>query len=343
MNVGKLPPHLLEQLLAKVPIEDSRVLLGPAVGEDAAVVEMGGDRVLVVKTDPITFATDEIGWYSVHINANDIAATGAVPRWFLATLLVPEELSQEGVEEIFQQIVDACRSLGISLIGGHTEITYGLERPIVMGAMLGEARRGQITATSAAQPGDRILLTKGIAIEGTCVLAREASALLLSRGMQQESIDRAKDYLYRPGISVLTEAQKTQATAAVHCMHDPTEGGLITGLREIASAAKVGIRLEVERIPILAECREICDRLGLDPLGLLASGALVLTLPPSEAPKALAALEGAGVAAYDIGEVTPASQGLRVLTGEGEEAMPDFERDELARFFSSSRSKGRSR
>ena len=341
MDVGKLPSHLLEQLLAKVRVEDSRVLLGPAVGEDAAVVAMDGDRVLVAKTDPITFATDKIGWYSVHINANDIAVTGAVPRWYLATLLVPEDLSEEGVEGIFGQIVDACRSLGISLIGGHTEITYGLERPIVMGAMLGEANKDEITATSGAQPGDRVVLTKGIAIEGTAVLAREASTTLAGLGMQQSSIERAKEYLYSPGISVVDEAHKARAAATVHSMHDPTEGGLVTGLREIAIAANVGIRLEVERVPVLPECREICHCLGLDPLGLLASGALVLTLPPTEAPKALRALEESGVEAYDIGEVTSASEGLKMLTSDGEKELPDFGRDELARYLSSSRAQNR--
>ncbi|MFQ5872440.1 MAG: AIR synthase family protein [Dehalococcoidia bacterium] len=335
MNVGKLPPRFLEELLAKARTKDGRVLLGPGVGEDAAVVAMGGERVLVAKTDPITFVTDKIGWYSVHINANDIAVTGAVPRWYLATLLVPEGLSQEEVAEIFDQIVSACQSLGVSLIGGHTEITYGLERPIVVGAMLGEAKKSDITATSGAKPGDRIILTKGIAIEGTAVLAREALDLLMQRGMQQGSIDRAREYLFDPGISVIAEANKARAFAIVHCMHDPTEGGLITGLREIATAARVGIRLEVDKVPVLPECREICDLLNLDPLGLLASGALVLTLPASQAKGLLVVLDKQGIGAYDVGEVLPAPEGLRLVTSGGEEEMPTFERDELARFFSS--------
>ena len=335
MKVGKLPSHLLEQLLEKTPIKDTRVLLGPAIGEDAAVVDMGNDSVLVAKTDPITFATDKIGWYSVHINANDIAVTGGTPRWYLATLLVPEEIESGEVDEIFHQIVSACSSLDISLIGGHTEITYGLNRPIVVGAMLGEATKQDITATAGAKPGDRIVLTKGIAIEGTSVLARESSETLVHRGVAQTSIERAKNYLYSPGISVVEEANKARSVSTVHCMHDPTEGGLVTGLQEIAKAANVGIRIEKDKIPILPECEEICDALGLDPFGLLASGALVLTAPPSQALRVVDALEDSGVEAYDIGEVTSASEGIKIVGPSGEEEMPIFARDELARFFSS--------
>ena len=335
MEVGKLPADLLERLLAKAPIKDSRVLLGPAVGEDAAVVEMDGDRMLVVKTDPVTFATDQIGWYSVHVNANDIAVTGAIPKWYLATLLVPEGLSEDGVAEIFDQIAAACRSLGVSLIGGHTEITYGLERPVIMGAMLGEAKKADITATSGAQVGDRIVLTKGIAIEGTAVLAREASAALVAQGLERESIECARNYLFDPGISVIAEANLARSTATVHCMHDPTEGGLITGLREIAKAARVGLRVEREKIPILPESHNICEALGLDPLGLLASGALVLTLPAAEVSQVIVALEQSGVPAFDIGEITAAKEGLVFITKAGEQEMPSFERDELARYFSS--------
>ena len=337
MEVGKLPPQLLAEFLAKARTEDSRVLLGPGVGEDAAVLDMGDDRVLVAKTDPITFATDEIGWYSVHINANDIAASGATPRWFLATLLVPESVSEERVAKIFSQITDACRSLGVTLIGGHTEITYDLERPIIVGVMLGEARRSDITATSGAKVGDRIILTKGIAIEGTSVLAREASDTLVGRGVKQETINRAREYLYNPGISVVTDADTARALATVHCMHDPTEGGLVTGLQEIATAAEVGIRVDLGKILVLSETQEICDVLELDPLGLLASGALVMTVPEEEVDQLLQGMEAKGIGAYEIGEVTHASDGQRILTGTGEKELPTFDRDELARFFSSQR------
>ena len=185
MRIGKLPPDLLHRLLSDAPITDPRVLIGPGIGEDAAVISMSEDRVLVAKTDPITFASDEIGWYSVHVNANDIAATGAEPRWFLATLLVPENMPESQIEKAFHQIADACKDIGVSLIGGHTEVTYDIRRPIVMGAMLGEAHPSDLTPTSAAQVGDAILLTKAIAIEGSAVLARESASILTANGVPE--------------------------------------------------------------------------------------------------------------------------------------------------------------
>ena len=160
VEIGKFPPALLERLLAKIPIEDSQVVLGPKVGEDAAVIDVG-ERLLVAKCDPITFATDLIGWYLVQVNANDLAVMGASPRWLLATLLLPEKTSEEAVRGIFDQLVEACDSLDISLVGGHTEITYGLPRPVVVGAMLGEVDKDKVVLTSGARPGDAIVLTKG--------------------------------------------------------------------------------------------------------------------------------------------------------------------------------------
>ncbi len=139
----------------------------------------------MLKSDPITFATDDIGWYAVQINANDIATTGSTPRWMLATLLLPEnQTSPDLVEHIFKQINQAAGALGISLIGGHTEITYDLNRPILMGTLLGEVERSKLIVPSGAQPGDQLLLTKGVPIEATALLAREFS-ISVEAGIEQ--------------------------------------------------------------------------------------------------------------------------------------------------------------
>jgi hydrogenase expression/formation protein HypE len=183
LPAGKLPPDLLQRLLAHhAGGTDPRVLVGPGVGEDAAVLDVGpaaaGDATcLVAKSDPITFATDRIGWYAVHVNANDIAAMGATPRWFLSTVILPQHLASEAlVEQILQQIHEACASLGVLVVGGHTEITSGLDRPLVVGHMLGEAAPGQILRSSGLRPGDDVLLTKGVAIEATAILACAGAA-----------------------------------------------------------------------------------------------------------------------------------------------------------------------
>ena len=282
MDVGKFPPQVLEAMLAKNSAADPRVLLGPAVGEDAAVVDMG-ERLLVAASDPVTFATDRAGWYSVHVNANDVACAGAHPRWFLATLLVPERFSEGDAQVLFDQILQACAAVGASLVGGHSEVTYGIDRPIILGTMLGEVERDRLVRTGGAQEGDSIVLTKGVAIEGTVLLARERAQDLLQAGVSNEVIARAAGLLTTPGISVLPDAQVACASARVHSMHDVTEGGLVGALREVAQASGLGLSVEQQRIPVLPECRAVCQALELDPLGLLGSGALLITLAANEA------------------------------------------------------------
>ena len=333
MQAGKLPLELLSQLLSKVDISDPRVVLGPSPGEDAALIDFG-DRYLVAKTDPITFATDLIGWYVVQVNANDIAVMGATPRWLMATLLLPEGTSEDRARAIFDQVREACDDLGISLIGGHTEVTYDLSRPIAIGAMLGEVAKDRVVLTSGARPGDAIVVTKGIAIEGTAILARESEDDLLRAGVDEKVVRSAKEYLFSPGISVLKDATVARGAVEVHSMHDPTEGGLATGLLEVATAAGVGLIVDEARIPVTEECRSICRALGLDPLGLIASGALLATLPPEDVPKLIDALADEGIPAYEIGSITPAEDGLKLRTAEGVRDLPTFERDELARYLS---------
>ncbi len=339
LPIGKLPNKLLQKLLDKIEVKDDRVILGPSVGEDAAVIQFDGGKLLTVKTDPVTFASDLIGWYTVNVNANDIAAMGVRPRWFLATILLPEGSTEQEAENIFDQVLQACNALDISLVGGHTEITHGLKRPIIAGCMLGEADNNRVITTSGAKPGDDIVLTKGLAIEGISVLGREAGQRLLAAGLAEDLIQRAADYLYSPGISVIKEALIAVKTANISAMHDPTEGGLATGLREIAGAARVGIVVDEAMIPVLPECREICDRLWLDPLGLLASGALLITLPSPETAGLMAALRENSISAAVIGSVVEAAEGLIMNTAKGRRELPFFQRDELARFLSGSGTK----
>ncbi|MER3404224.1 MAG: hydrogenase expression/formation protein, partial [Chloroflexota bacterium] len=266
------------------------------------------------------------------INANDIAVRGARPLWFLATVLLAQHSSSEQAREIFRQIEAACRDLGVSLVGGHTEITYGLDRPIVVGCMLGEVERDRLVTTGSARPGDVLVLTKGIAIEGTAVLAREAGSQLRERGIAPEVVRRAANYLFAPGISIVREAQVAVSAAPVHAMHDPTEGGLATALAELAEASGCGVRIFAEAIPVLPECDLICRTLGLNPLGLLASGALLLAVDRQHVHAVLAALAGAGISAVAIGEVTSAQGELVIVYEEDSYPLPVFERDELARW-----------
>lgn len=332
LPIGKLPADLLARLLGQYTTPDESVVIGPEIGEDAAVIDFG-EKYLIAKTDPITFATDAIGWYVINVNANDIAAMGGRPRWFLASILLPEgTATQEMVEQIFSQLSDACSALGIALCGGHTEITYGLDRPIVVGQMLGEVEKEKLVTTAGAQPGDDIILTKGIAVEATSIIAREKEDDLRQRH-PPELIERCKAMLYDPGISVLRDAQVAAGAGKVHAMHDPTEGGLATGLYELAAAAGVGLAVCREQIRVLPETALLCREFGLDPLGVIASGALIIALAPNYTPAVLAALEDAGIVASVIGRITPPEVGVTLHLGARAIPMPRFERDEIARLF----------
>lgn len=333
MSAGKLPLDLLGSLLGEIESADPRVVLGPRPGEDAALIDFG-DRYLVAKTDPVTFATDLIGWYMVNVNANDLAVMGATPKWLLATLLLPEGIRESRVAEMFQQLRDACAELNIALVGGHTEVTYGLDRPIAVGAMLGEVDRDSAVLSSGVCPGDSLILTKGIAVEGTSILAREAEDQLAERGIPTETLHRAAGFLFDPGISVLEDARIAVEAGEVHAMHDPTEGGLSGGIYELAAASGVGFDIDADSIPMLPECKLFCEVLGLDPLGLIASGSLLAAVAPESAGAVLDALSGEGidvsvigVANDNAGEITLRSQG-------SSSEFPRFQRDELARFFS---------
>ena len=221
------------------------------------------------------------------------------------------------------------------MIGGHSEVTYGIDRPIIMGTMLGEVERGKQISTGGAQEGDSIVLTKGIAVEGTALLARERGRALQEAGIPGESIDRAGGWLTNPGISVMKEARIACAVAQVHSMHDVTEGGLATGLREVAQASRLGLAVEEGSIPVFPECREVCQALGLNPMGLLASGALLLTLPAGDVPALLSALERESIEGWEIGQMVAPEEGLLLIGADGEAALPEFSRDELARHFAS--------
>ena len=334
MDIGKFPVKLLSRVLARNNITDPRVLLGPKIGEDAAVLDMG-EKLLVATSDPVTFAADQIGWYAVQVNANDLACRGATPLWFLATLLVPDSFSETDAESVLGQIIEACHTLGVSLIGGHSEVTYGIDRPIVMGAMLGEVERDRLIVTGGAQEGDSVVVTKGIAIEGSAVLAREQADALLRGGVSQQDIDTAAGWIIDPGISVVADARAARQAVNVHSLHDVTEGGLVTALREVAQASGLGIAIEEGSIPVLPECTAICQALNIDPLGLLGSGALLVTLPPSEVPPLQNALVELGTDGWEIGMMIDPAEGMQMIGYEGEVPLPEFPRDELARYFAS--------
>ena len=346
LRAGKLPPDLLASFLGELGAPEKRVLLGPGVGEDAAFISFGS-TTLIAKSDPITFATDRIGWYAIQVNANDIAASGGTPKWFLATLLLPENEPASTAKEIFGQLHRAAAELGVTLIGGHTEVTVGLPRPIIAGTMLGEAPPSETVSTSTAAPGDDVILTTGIAIEGTAIIARESKSQLARAGLSETEIAEAAALLDSPGISIVGAARIAGATGHVTAMHDPTEGGLAGALEELALASNTGITVDAARVNILPETRRICDALDLDPWGLIASGSLLITARPADSHHIVTALSDNGIPANVIGAVTefdsapdtrpgpdqaPLDRLQRIVDGISG-PLPRFDRDEIARLY----------
>lgn len=340
LPTGKLPHDFLISMLEKYTMKPDNVIVGSKIGEDAAVIDIG-EKYLLAKTDPITFVTDEIGYYTININANDIACKGGIPRWFLATVLLPEhKTTKKMVDSIFSQLHRSCRDLNIALCGGHTEITYGLDRPIVIGLMLGEVEKNKLVDMRKVSPGDDILLTKGIAIEATSIIAREKEAELAEM-FSSELVEQSKNYLYDPGISVLREAQIANDFDDIHAMHDPTEGGIAAGLFEIAKAANVGLKIEYDMIDILPECKLLCDVYELDPLGIIASGALLIVCDASVSQKLMETFEKNDINTCRIGKIMPQNYGMKMLLPDGDTTdLPYFAQDEITKFFSDNQKDG---
>lgn len=329
-RAGKLPMRLLDRLLSRYAGNGKGVVIGPSVGIDSAVIDVKGG-FLVAKTDPITFVADDIGFYAVYINANDIAVMGGTPRWLLATILLPEGKAAERlVKKIFSQLSRACRDIDVALCGGHTEISYGIDRPIVAGAMLGVVPKDRIITGAGARPGDDIILTKGIAIEATSVIARVREKEL-ARTFPMAFIKRCKNFIKRPGLGVVNDAKAALKWGRIHAMHDPTEGGLATGLHELAIASGCGVLVDKASIPILPEAARLCAHFGLDIMGAIASGALIISVAPEDSVRVIKGLDKAGVKAAVIGRVTRKREGVRIIEGKKAKPLRLFERDEVTR------------
>jgi len=314
LSVGKLDPYMLRQIVFnRLGKHDSRLLLGPGIGEDATVIDFG-DRALVVHSDPITGAIENIGWLAVNVCTNDIATRGVRPLWILTVLLLPEGISSAQLKNMTTQIDEAAKELGIAVVGGHSEITPGIDRPILITTALGETPKENFVRTSGAQIGDSIIVTKGAAIEGTAILSQELDSLL-QRKIDKKIIERAKQFLRK--VSVVKDALTATEVGGVHAMHDATEGGIAGGIQEIAWASNVGIIAYESKIPIYEETEAICRVLKIDPLKTISSGALIIAAHPEKAEKILAALKDRGIHAAIVGRVVGKKEGIHIVRKNG--------------------------
>lgn len=331
LQIGKIDPDILGKLISDYTHKEDRVLIGAGIGEDAAIIDMGSSY-LVAKTDPITHVTSEIGHYAVNINANDIAAMGGKPMWFLATILMPAASSADELKCIFSQLSESCKELGISYCGGHTEVTHSVNNPVVIGHMLGEVGRDNLKPTSEARLGDDLIMTKSSAIEATAIIALEKEKELRGH-LGNKLLARAKNYLYNPGISVVKEASVVSSIKEVHALHDPTEGGIATGIFEMATASDLGVEVHYDKIPISEETLKLCESYHVDPLGTFASGSLLIAVSPSVSEDVISRLSAVGITAARIGVMMPREEGMRLIKNGENLPLPVYHQDEISKIF----------
>ncbi len=331
MPLGKVDPEALrKRVLGRLPQQGHRVVVGPAIGEDVAIIDLGGlnDSYMIVSSDPISGAEIDIGRYAVHVNANDVATAGARPSLFVANLMMARSSSERDLDLVASQIAEECAGLGISVIGGHTEVSP-IERTIVSSTMIGFVQKSRL-ARRPARKGDVLVLTKGAGIEGTSIISR-AMEEKLTACLGRELIQRAQSFSDR--ISVVPEAM-IAAEHDVRRMHDPTEGGIIGGLMEMCVANRMSALVRVEDIPIPKETHKICDNLGIDPLLLISSGSLLCLFDEESAPDAIKSIEAGGIPCAQIGSIQNTGRSRLCLErGARRTIVREFPCDELWRLF----------
>ena len=326
---GKIPQKVLtHSVYPYLGQKSRRILAGPGVARDAAIVEFD-KRILVFSTDPITGATNHIGKHAIHINANDVAVAGARPSFFLLTILLPPGSQETKLRSIMKEVDEEARRLGVSVVRGHTEATPDLIRPIIAGFMIGESEGRRFLSADGGEEDDSIILTKTAGIEGTAVLASDHSRLLERKRIDQITIRRAQGLM--DSISVVPEARIASRIDGVNAMHDPTEGGVLNGIWELAEASDSGVMINANLIPIAQETRLICERLSLDPLRLLSSGSLLIACRPSKTSLVLKSISRHGTLATEIGRLTSPKEGRRIQRDNRELRLLPVNQDELYR------------
>lgn len=323
LPVGKVSPEVLEDFIGRLKTGVAEgILVGPSTGEDAAVIETDS-KTLILTADPITFVTDRPARYCVHVNANDIAAMGGIPKYLILVVLIPEDggWTPGDLMNLADDVRTACASIGVAVIGGHTEVTGAVRFPVLVGQMTGIPGPAGIFRTAGAHPGDALILTRPPGIEGTAILASEKLREVVF-ALGEEFAARCAGFLDDPGISVIPEAgilaslpSGPDGSSPVRALHDLTEGGLFAGVWEMARSSGVGLSLNLDLVKILPETLGLCELFGLDPGVLISSGALVAAVDCTRVDEILEALRVRCPHAAVIGEFTDEEAGIRILSG----------------------------
>lgn len=323
MKLGKVPENVLKRsILKKIVCKRSEVLTGAGVGEDCACLQLGEDEVFVMSTDPITGAAKDIGLYAVAATANDLASGGAEPIGIMVTALLPPETLEEDIKNIMDELSQACQTLNIEIIGGHTEITDAVNRVVLSITGVGKTKKGTFLATNGAKPGDDVVITKWIGLEGTSIIAK-AKEQELTKKFPSRMIYEAKNF--DKFLSVIPEAA-TAVKSGVTAMHDVTEGGVFGGLWELAESSGVGLTIDLRKIPVKQETIEISNFFDINPYELISGGSMLMT--SKDGNRLVLDLKEAGIEAAVIGKCTDNNDRV-LLNGEMKRFLEPPKTDEL--------------
>ena len=324
MKVGKVPPDILARnVFPFVGKRRDEVLVHSGFGEDCSVINFGGGNVAVMSTDPITGADKHNGYLAVMVSCNDLAACGARPIGILVTLLLPEGTSEDELKEVMEGIHRGATQIDVEVLGGHSEVTAAVTKIVINSTAVGIAKMDNYVSSSGAKPGDDVLVTKSLGLEGAAILASDFGSYLEGR-VSQEYIDTALGFI--DSISVIDDGL-IAAEVGVTAMHDITEGGLLGACYEIAEASKAGMEIWADKLPILPQTHTICRAFGIDPLGLISSGSMLITSPKGA--QVVAALKNQGISATIIGKVV--EEGRFIVESHGNTPLYPLKRDELYR------------
>lgn len=309
---------------------DPDVILGVVFGEDVALTRIE-DGMLVSHVDPIVGAVKDIGWLAVHVACNDIATSGTPPRWILLLVLVPHIEDEQLLEEIMRDASRAADEIGVTIIGGHTGYSSNLSRPLVAVTALGTITNQNPVLTKGARVGDHIFITKGIALEGTAILANDFSNIARQMGVSDQELTQARALM--KGISIIPEALILAQQSAT-AMHDVTRGGLLETLLEMAKLSGVGIKVDANHIPLLPVVSRFSKAFQFDPLKMISSGTLVATIPTERVKAAQRSLDEKGIVYADIGEIVE-GKGMQIIQNGQAKLYQEIhcEEDELARMW----------
>jgi len=322
--LGKVPPRVLKQIVFRsLGAPSTRVLVGPGIGVDNTVISLNGVRI-IVSSDPVTGARENLGRIGVDVSTNDVALSGARPEFLLISLILPPGTREEDIRRIMSQASLEARRLGVSIVGGHTEYAEIVRNPVFVGTAIGWTKRRKIITSGGAKPGDDIVIVGEAGVEGTSILASDLRKKLEEKGVPPAVLKKAGKLV--KSISVVKQA--LIAADYVSAMHDPTEGGVLGGIYEICEASGTGCLVNLSSIPVREETKIICEKLGLDPLKLISSGTLLATVSRNNTRKLVERLSEKGFRATVVGRVTKSRRRIGLL-GREEISMDEPPQDEL--------------